>query len=468
MPATTEIARMAHLMRRAGFGATYAELEQRAAQGYEATVAELLNPESQPDLEMDILERHFIDWKEMNALEVNQAYWTYRMINTRRPLQEKMALFWHGILCTGNSKCEHGRQIQLQLDLFRQKGMGRFDELLKGLARDPAMVFYLDNCMSHKGAINENWGRELLELFSLGVGMDGGANYSEDDVKEAARAYTGWTITNAVPRYPYGRYEAGFIYNPYDHDEGAKTFLGETGNFNGDDIVDIICRQPAAARFVSRHLYNFFVADEVQVPAWQNTPPRDPDAIALLEQTYFDSGYDITAMLRVLFNSNFFQDARFEKVKSPAEVVIGTMRLVRDFDRPKLGLQPLANTIRYMGQDLMNPPTVEGWHTGAEWIDSGTLVERINFAADQVGNTGLPGIRDIVSRLGREEITGAESIVDRCLEMVGAYELAPETREQLVAYAGSSGTPMPGTPEYSETVAQTLQLIVSTQEYQFA
>ena len=468
MPTSQEIARMAHLMRRAGFGAAYAELEQRAAAGYEATVEELLNPEAQPDLEMDILERHFVDWKEMNALEVNQAYWTYRMINTRRPLQEKVALFWHGILCTGNSKCEHGRQIQLQLDLFREKGMGDFDDLLKGLARDPAMVFYLDNCMSHKSAINENWGRELLELFSLGVGMDGQANYSEDDVKEAARAYTGWTITNAVPRYPYGRYESGFIYNPYDHDEEEKTFLGETGNFNGDDIVDIICRQPSAARFVSRHLYNFFVADEVQVPAWQNTPPRDPEAIAMLEQAYYDSGYNITAMLRVLFNSDFFRDARFEKVKSPAEVVIGTMRLVRDFDTPKLGLQPLANTIRYMGQDLMNPPTVEGWHTGAEWIDSGTLVERINFAADQVGNTGLPGIRDIVSRLGSEQVSGPDAIVDRCLELVGAYELAPETREQLIAYAGSNGSPAPGTPEYSEAVAQTLQLIVSTQEYQFA
>ena len=468
MPTNQEIALMAHLMRRAGFGAAYAELERRADHGYAATVEELLNPETQPDLEMDLLERRFVDWKEMNALEVNQAYWTYRMINTQRPLQEKVALFWHGILCTGNSKCEHGRQVQLQLDLFRNMGMGRFDDLLKALARDPAMVFYLDNCMSHKGAINENWGRELLELFSMGVGMDGQANYSEDDVKEAARAFTGWTITNAVPRYPYGRYEANFIYNPYDHDGDAKTFLGETGNFNGDDIVDIICRQPSAARFVARHLYNFFVADEVQVPAWQNTPPRDPDAIALLEQTYFDSGYSITAMLRVLFNSDFFKDARFEKVKSPAEVVIGTMRLVQDFTAPKLGLQPLANTIRYMGQDLMNPPTVEGWHTGAEWIDSGTLVERINFAADQVGNTGLPGVRDIVSRLGDEQVATPSGIVDRCLEMVGAYELAPETREQLVAYAGSGGHPTPGTAEYSEAVAQTLQLIVSTQEYQFA
>ena len=210
------------------------------------------------------------------------------------------------------------------------------------------------------------------------------------------------------------------------------------------------------------------MADEVQVPAWQNTPPRDPEAIALLEQTYFDSGYDLTAMLRVMFNSDFFKNARFEKVKSPTEVVIGTMRLVQDFTSPKLGLQPLANTIRYMGQDLMNPPTVEGWHTGAEWIDSGTLVERINFAADQVGNTSLPGIRDIVSRLGSEEVAGAENIVDRCLEMVGAYELAPETRDQLIAYASSNGNPAIGTPEYSETIAQTLQLIVSTQEYQFA
>ena len=468
MPSNQDIALMAHLMRRAGFGATYAELEERVAQGYEATVEDLLNPEAQPDLEMDLLERHFVDWKEMNALEVNQAYWTFRMINTRRPLQEKIALFWHGILCTGNSKCEHGRQVKLQLDMFRDMGMGNFDALLKGLARDPAMVFYLDNCMSHKGAINENWGRELLELFSLGVGMDGQANYSEDDVKEAARAFTGWTITNAVPRYPYGRYEANFIYNPYDHDQEEKTFLGETGNFNGDDIVEIIARQPAAARFVSRHLYNFFVADEVQVPAWQNTEPRDPEAIALLEQTYFDSGFNLTAMLRVLFNSDFFKDARFEKVKSPAEVVIGTMRLVRDFTTPRLGLNPLSNVIRYMGQDLMNPPTVEGWHTGAEWIDSGTLVERINFAADQVGNQSLPGVQDIVSRLGREEISGAENIVDRCLEMMGAYELAPETRDQLVAFASNGGDANVGTPEYSDTIAQTLQLIVSTQEYQFA
>jgi uncharacterized protein (DUF1800 family) len=194
----------------------------------------------------------------------------------------------------------------------------------------------------------------------------------------------------------------------------------------------------------------------------------DPAAIKMLEDEYFRSGYDINAMLRVLFNSEFFKNARFEKVKSPTEVVIGTMRLVKDFTSPKLGLHPLANNIRYMGQDLMNPPTVEGWHTGREWIDSGTLVERINFAADQLGNTKLPGVREIVSRLGSENISNPEALVDRCLEMVGNYELAPETRTQLVEHAQKGGPVSPGSEEYSNRVGEILQLIVATQEYQFA
>ena len=467
--AGNDIALMAHLMRRAGFGTTYEDLEARVARGYEATVEELIHPEGQPDLEMDILERYFTDWRDLIALENNQAYWTYRMINTKHPLQEKIALFWHGILCTGNSKCEHGKQIQLQLDMFRRHGMGSLPALLLELSRDPAMVFYLDNCMSHKDAINENYGRELLELFSMGVGMDGHANYSEDDVKECARAFTGWTITNAIPRYPYGRYESQFIYNPYDHDDSEKTFLGESGRWNGEDVIDIIARQPATARFVSRHLYNFFVADEPQVPAWQDTTPNDPEAIKMLEDEYFRSNYDIRSMLRVLFNSDFFKNARFAKVKSPAEVVIGTMRLVKDFTSPKPGVHPIGMEIRYMGQDLMNPPTVEGWHTGKEWIDSGTLVERINFTADQVGNVDLPGVRAIISRLGSEGTSmSPERLVDGCLDMVGVYKLTEETRDRLVAHAQRGGERRTGTEEFARSVGQMLQLIVATQEYQFA
>ena len=141
-----------------------------------------------------------------------------------------------------------------------------YKDLLVEISKDPAMVYFLDNCLSHKEAINENYGRELLELFSLGVGMDGKFNYTEDDVKECARAFTGWTISNGIPTQPYGRYTSTFAYNPDDHDEGEKTFLGHTGNFNGEDIIDIICQEPATARFLSRHLYDFFVADEAQVP----------------------------------------------------------------------------------------------------------------------------------------------------------------------------------------------------------
>ena len=464
-----EFALMAHLMRRAGFGAPFEELEARTAKGYEATVEELLQPDKQPDMERDLMMRYKTEWVSQAGLEGQQEEWTFQMINSKRPLQEKISLFWHGILCTGHAKCEYPRQQQLELNMFRTVGMGSFRELLQALSKDPAMVFYLDNCMSHKDAINENWGRELLELFSLGVGMDGEQNYSEDDVKEAARAFTGWTVTNSIPRYPYGKYEASFIYDPRDHDEADKTFLGETGNFNGEDIVDIIIKQPGTARFVARHLYNFFVADEPQVPAWKDTPPRDIAAIKMLEEEYFRSNYDISSMLRVLFNSDFFKNSRFEKVKSPAETVVGTMRLVGDYTTPKLGLNALTLIIRYMGQDLLNPPTVEGWHTGKEWIDSGTLVERINFTADQVGNTALPGVKNIIERFNSEGSTiSHERFIDGCLEMLGAYELTPETSSQLMDMAQSEGEVKTGTPEFETRVGQMLQSIVATTEYLFA
>ena len=456
-------------MRRAGFGAPMEELEARAAKGYETIVEELLHPEEQPDLDRDIMMRYKSEWFAINGLEEQQEEWTFCMINTKRPLQEKIALFWHGILPTGHAKCDHPRQQKKELDMFRTVGMGNFQDLLLGLAKDPAMVFYLDNCMSHNGAINENWGRELLELFSLGVGMDGNFNYSEDDVKEAARAFTGWTLANSMPRYPYGRYEAKFNYDPKDHDNDSKTFLGETGNFNGEDIINIIVKQPGAARFISRHMYNHFVADEPPVPAWKDTPPLDPEAIKILEDEYFRSNYDITSMLRVLFNSDFFKNARFTKIKSPAETVVGTIRLVGDFTFPKPGLDALTLNIRYMGQDLLNPPTVEGWHSGREWIDSGTLVERINFTADQVGNANHPGIKAIIQRLGGSGGTlTPEQLVDGCLENLGSYQMAQETRKQLLELAGSEGEIQTDSEGFPTRVTTMLQSIVATTEYLFA
>ena len=461
-------------MRRAGFGAPLEELEARAAKGYDATVEELLDPESQPPMERDIMMRYKTEWLSQAGLEGQQEEWTFRMINTKRPLQEKIALFWHGVFVTGHAKCEYPRQQMMELDMFRTVGLGSFHELLMGLSKDPAMVFYLDNCMSHKGAINENWGRELLELFSLGVGMDGDFNYSEDDVKEAARAFTGWTVTNSVPRYPYGKYEAKFMFDPRDHDAEEKTFLGETGNFNGEDIVDIIVKQPATARFIARHLYNFFVADDVQVPAWTIEPARDEDALEMMINSFVESGYEMKAVLRTIFTSDFFKDesVRYQKVKNPTEMVVSLLRMTGEFKGYKPGLFDYSQEPKYMGMDLMNPPTVEGWHTGREWIDSGTLVERINFASDILGNTELEGVQSLVNRLmGLGDKLTPEQFVDGCLDLTGPVVLFPDTMGQLISHASQEGELSHGTDaeksDFTRRSGEMFQMIAATAEFQF-
>src|SRR5688572_10208821 len=241
-----DIALVSHLMRRAGFGAPRAELEAWAAKGYEATVEALLHPESQPEVDEDVMFRYFPHLEAPAAPNQGQTNWVYRMITTQRPLEEKMVLFWHQLFATGNSKVDNPLELVNQIEMFRRHGLGSYRDLLVELAKNPAMIYWLDNNGNHRGAINENWGRELMELFSMGVG-----NYSEDDIKEASRAFTGWTIAPKLPRQPLGRFPWGFQYRPEDHDDGEKTFLGHTGRFNGEDIIDIIVQQPATARFLS-------------------------------------------------------------------------------------------------------------------------------------------------------------------------------------------------------------------------
>ena len=466
--ADKDIALMAHLMRRAGFGAQYDELEARAEKGYEETVEELLHPEDHSNrMDLDLGERYFLEWNHF--IRCVPEYTAFRMINSYSQLQEKMMLFWHGILCTADSKTQSYVTSHAELEMLRQKGMGNFRDLLVEISKDPAMLYFLDNCLSHKGAINENYGRELLELFSMGVGMDGEFNYTEDDVKECARAFTGWTISNGIPGQPYGRYPASFVYNPDDHDDEEKTFLGHTGNFNGEDVIDIICRQPATARFISRHFYDYFIADEAQVPSWMDTPPRDPDTIKMLEDEYFRTDYDIRSMLRVLFNSDAFKNARFSRIKGPIETVIGTLRLVGDWTTPKPGFEAIFEEMKHMGQEILNPPSVEGWHTGKEWIDGGTLVRRINFIADHVGDVSFPGIQDIVKKLAAEGPTiSPEDLVDGCLRLLGHYELTDENHQALVEHARSSGVSSTDTREFQSNVTEMLQMIVATKEYLYA
>ena len=422
--ADQDIALMAHLMRRAGFGAPRAELEARVAKGYEATVEELLHPEEQEPLDRtQMLRYHPWAWRPGTLPGMGAAEWLFGMINTKRPLEEKMTLFWHQVFATGVSKVDHYDDIIDMIVKFRTQGMGDFRELLLEVARDPAMIYWLDNCENHVYAVNENWGRELLELFSMGVG-----NYTEEDVRECSRAFTGWTIQPKLPRAPLGRHDWFFEYREEDHDDGEKTFLGQTGNFDGGDMVRIICEQPATSRFIARHLYNFFVADEAQVPAWSVTPPLDPEAVDLLAETLVKSNYDIRSTLRVLFNSDFFKDARFARLKSPAEVVVGTLRMVGGAEFPSPGIGNLSRQPGYMGQDLLNPPSVEGWHTGAEWINSGSLMRRVNFTAELVGDLDRPGVKGLVQSLQKQRETTPSGVVDTCLDLMGPLEVNPTSR----------------------------------------
>jgi uncharacterized protein (DUF1800 family) len=460
---------VAHLMRRAGFGATPAELDTLAQeQTYEDIVEDLVNPERFEELDEAYIDRYYSG--EPVALHVGK--WLYRMVNTRRPLEEKMALFLHHIFPVAWGKSEHGPSLYTEIAMFRRVGLMDMKTILLELSRDPAMIFWLDNNENHKDEINENYGRELLELFSMGVG-----NYTEDDIKAASRAFTGWTFRQPLSLYPNGHYPAEFEFLEDDHDYDSKTFLGETGDFDGEDIIDIIVKQPATARFVSRHLYNFFVEDELQVPSWKTEPAKNEDAIAQLSKVFLETGGDMRAVLKEMFNSDWFKAATsFKKVKSPTELIAGVLKQTGEFSYPVPGIQNFAITslngslvegpLAIMGQRLMNPPTVEGWHTGHEWIDSGTLSERVGFVERQFEDLSKPGVKDMVDRVGSLDDDPSQ-LVDRCLDLLGSINVSEQTYDSLVAYAKELRSIENDDVEGSVGVHNLLQMTASTVDYQF-
>ena len=457
---------VAHLMRRAGFGATPGELDDLTSQKtYEEIVDDLVTPERFPAIDKSYLHRYYGG----ENIDIHIGIWLYRMINTRRPLEEKMSLFFHHIFPVALGKSEHHVSLIEEIDMFREVGMTNFRTILLELSRDPAMIFWLDNNENHKDEINENYGRELLELFTMGVG-----NYTEDDIKSASRAFTGWTFRQPLSTYPLGNFATEFVFLPEDHDDGEKEFLGHKGNFNGEDIIDIIVKQPAAARFLSRHLYNFFVEDETQVPSWQTEPPKDEAAIALLAKVFMETNGDMRAMLKELFNSEFFKNAiNLRKVKSPTELVVGILRQTGEYRSPRPDINQLAvstvntdlyeGTMTIMGQNLLSPPTVEGWHTGHEWIDSGTLSERIGFAVRQFEDQSKPGTKDIIARAGSLDDDPTQ-IVDRCLDLMGGIKVSETTYQSLVSYTKD----LKEVADDAVGVHNVLQMLVSTVDYQFA
>ena len=470
-----DIGLIAHLMRRAGFGANREQIGMHANAGYQNTVEALLNPGEEDRMDDLLIRRFHPELSGMMGPNAPGQNWLYRMATTSAPLREKMALFWHGIFATGYAKVIHGKALSDQTRMFRTFGMGSFKDLLIQLSKDPAMIIWLDNQDNHNGAINENFGRELLELFTMGAG-----NYTERDIKECARAFTGWTIANREymelrsqrdSDWPYGRIAWHFKYYPEDHDDGEKEFLGQRGRFNGEDIIHIICQQEATARFISRHLYSFFVSDEPPVPEWRYTPPTNPEAIDELTRVYFDSNYDISAMLRALFNSSYFQsqDSWYSKVKSPVELVAGVLRLTGEFNRPRREIIDRYFQASYMGQFLNNPPSVEGWHQGTDWLDTGTLVERVNFASQQIGDSTKPGIQAMIERIAStpNNVASPENLISVCLEEMGVISVEEDTMKVLIDFASQGhDQPVNTSNDGPQKISAALQMVASTKEFQ--
>jgi len=450
----TDVELVGHLMRRAAFGEPIDRLEEKASSAYEVLVDDLINVDKFPRLNEDLLERHNIQHADEESRQWTRARWIYRMINSERPLEEKVALMWHDVFATGDSKVGNNPMMRTHYEMLRDYGLGNFRNLLLALAKDPAMIYWLDQQMNHAEAPNENFGRELLELFSMGIG-----NYTEEDVKECARAFTGWTKSQTIPRYPNGFFDSEFIFREEDHDNGPKTFLGETGNFNGDDIIDIIVKQPATAQFVAAQIYDFFVSD-------------DPDAARIddIARVFIESEYVISDVLRFVFNSDFFKESRFNKVKSPAELVVGTAILAGRHQTPyEFGLTKMATATKNMGQDLLNPPTVEGWHTGREWIDSSYLVERINFSSKMIGDIKAPGTSKMLARISTNKVSMTpDELLDACLSEMGKIHLKPPSRAILFEELNVTSDLTCGTEEFESVVSQVLRLIVSSREYQFS
>ena len=266
-----------------------------------------------------------------------------------------------------------------------------------------------------------------------------------------------------------------FEYDEKDHDAGEKVILGQKGNWNGEDAVRIICEQEATAKFVARHLYHYFVADELPVPQWPHEEPRDPEAIDILCNSYFENGHDIGAVLRTLFESEFFKDAgsRYARIKSPSEMVIGTMRLAGPIELPSEETYMADAACANMGQALMRPPSVEGWQGGTEWINTGAYVERVNFAGRILNNPDKQGVRDIIDRIKAlsdgMEISSNE-LVDNCLEVLGPLEVLDTTSLGLKDYASKFGnltwSDDTSSEEFDRAAVAIIQLVVSSQEYQ--
>ncbi len=492
---TLSYAQARHLLMRAGFGGTPAEIKRLQALGVEGAVRHLVRfasiptefvahgvtPVERPSREMfRMLDedgrrkmRQKLRREDSRKLSGLRAWWIDRMLKSPRPFEEKMTLFLHGHLTSGYRDVRNAHHMAMQNDLYRKHAAGNFIELVQAVAKDPAMLEYLDNNRNNRRAPNENFARELMELFTLGEG-----HYTEKDIKEAARAFTGWT---------FHRREGGFHFNRGQHDFGKKTFLGQTGRFNGGDIIRIIFEQKEASQHLASELIEFF--------AIKATPSEIAPYAEILRQSKFD----LAPFFTTLFSSKWFYSDRVrgQQVKSPVVLMISTLRMLGHTDLRSGACAMLALACRNVGQELFQPPNVKGWDGGAAWVTSSNLLTRYNMLRTVItGNapnrnnmqsnrggsqrdrrrnrtfviSGSASQR-LLSELRKKKPANSEEVLKELEARFLSVPLAPARRQTLLDFlAGADGSPtldLQNKPRrWSNKVKELLHLLTTTPEFQ--
>jgi len=451
----------AHLYRRAGFGATRPELREAVLGGLDPTVNKLFATPKEERKRIPAVEGP-PPTNPMTAIPdasrqaaILQASWLQRMIDGVEPLREKMSLFWHNHFATSVKKVNDGPLMEMQGELIFKHALGSFRQMLRHLSRDPAMLIWLDSNQNVKSHPNENFAREVMELFSLGVG-----NYKEKDIQEAARAFTGWHTSGGKFSFVKG-----------EHDEGEKSVFGQTGKLVGEDVLRILLEQAACAKFIVRKMYHFFVNENLSPSAAFLAPVAD---------AFRKSDYDIAVPVRMILRSKHFYSAYAyrEKVKWPVEYAVGVVRMIGVGATGQITVNPysLLGTLELMGQQLYAPPNVKGWEAGRAWLNTATVLARHNFAHSLVNgmgdlnehakkfnlNTFFPAVNPLAYVL-REGLTDPAEIVNYYANLLLPGDFRPEVRSKLIAHIEDA---KPETEAFAQRCRDAVFVLLTLPEYQ--
>ena len=462
MALKTDREKIAHILRRFGLGSSEAELDFYSKLGYDRAVDTLLDDAS-PDPGANLSIDDWLTDKDGSNPGMVCNWWILRMLATQKPLIEKMTLFWHNHFATNGQGIIYSKLAYNQNEVLRRNALGNFRTMLHDVSIDPAMIFWLNSNLNVKGRPNENFAREVMELFTLGIG-----HYTEHDVQEGARAFTGWTVRE-IERDKNGLRQFEFVFNTQHHDSGVKTFRGQTANFAGEDILNALCDDRRTSEYITWKMWDWFV--------YRNP---EPAVVTRVARAFYDSGLEIKALIRAILKSPecFSAKAEREVVKSPIDVCITTARqlgigsmidISAKGDR-KANLA-VANTIRYglreMGMMPLFPPDVHGWDYGESWITTATMVERIKWPSRLLGvqRGRMPFKYPVTELFGGEMEPGP--IVDRLVALLDA-PLTRASRDRVVAEADKLLDVQVDDENALNTCSQLVALIIAAPEFQFA